>query len=310
VAVRTADCAARDRARRVPASVGLTDSPSTLALVAPGGRVVDTWTDARRCGASVGGRYAGRIRLDGLGVALGGSVPGLPGPGGALTAAELAGRAPVRHALAVLVPARLLAAGSRWPAVRADGTQSAVTAGSGLRLGALLALRPAQAAQLRPASAAGRRLVAALRDHGAYVAGVAPGDALDLRVLRPAGATTGGSSAPRLPPALRADLLAAAADLSIVDDNAPASVGGRVVRRVAAAAPPAPATPAPAPAPAPPAPPGQTPLTSAAYESTLELTVDVPAAPPAAVAGIVALAVALLVVGLHTGRAAVRAFAS
>ena len=92
----------------------------------------------------------------------------------------------MRHALALLVPARYLAAGPRWPAVRSDGTRSTVTSGTAVRLGALLALPPADAARLPVTSVVGRRLVTALRDHGAYVAGVSDGDTVQLRADLPA----------------------------------------------------------------------------------------------------------------------------
>jgi hypothetical protein len=114
------DCTVAGRRRALPASVDLpaVRTPQTLAVVAPDDRTVDTWTSATRCGSSIGGRYAGRTRLDGDGIPLGGSVAGLPGIGGALRGQELTGTVPVRHALALLVPARYLAAAPRWPAVR------------------------------------------------------------------------------------------------------------------------------------------------------------------------------------------------
>ncbi len=309
--VLSADCATAGKPRRMPASVALppTSPSQTLAVVGRDGRTVDTWTAARRCGTSLGGRYAGRTRLDGDGVPVGGSVAGLPGIGGALTAAEARGTVPVRHALALLVPARRLAAGPAWPAVRSDGTRATPRSGGAVRLGALLALPPAVAARLPATSPAGRVLVAALRDHGAYVAGVTPGDTVRLRA-------TGGSADVLADVRLQAELRAAVAALAVVADNAPGSVGGRGARRAPLAAPlefgQAPATPSPTASarPSPSPSPSRSAVSAGPQISAGPVPqVDRPGqAPPAAVAAIAALAVALLVAGLRAGRAAARLF--
>ena len=313
------DCTVAGRRRRLPASVDLPHvrTPQTLAVVAPNGRTVDTWTSARRCGSSLGGRYAGRTRLDGDGVARGGAVAGLPGLGGALRGKELTGTVPVRHALALLVPARYLAAGPRWPAVRSDGTRSTVTSGTAVRLGALLALPPADAARLPVTSVVGRRLVTALRDHGAYVAGVSDGDTVQLRADLPA--VTGYGTATGHPfgtdRELRAELRAAIAALAVVADNAPASVGGTGPRRAAPAAPLAKATrnevagrPSASASPASNLPPaaGAASGSSAGLASAPVTRAD--PAPPGVVAAIAALALVLLGVGLRAGRGLTRLF--
>ena len=302
VPVLAPDCTTPARPRTLPASVQASvqasDLPVTLAVVARDRRTADTWTSARRCGTSIGARYAGRTRLDGDGVPLGGRVAGLPGLGGALRAAELRNVAPVHHALALLVPARYLAAGTRWPAVRADGTRSSATAGPALRLGALLALPPAAAARLRPATPLGRELVETLRDHGVYVAGTA--DAFRLR--------TEGA----VEPAALDDVQAALAALAVVDDNGPDTLGGRGARRAALAAPlarPRAATPSPVPSPRVSASPAREQAAATRLPAAPVAQVDpVPQAPPAALALVGLLAVALLAVGLRVGRTAVRAF--
>jgi len=331
--VLSPDCTVAGKRRRLPATVDLpaVRTPQTLSVVAPNGRTVDTWLSATRCGSSLGGRYAGRTRLDGDGVPLGGSVAGLPGIGGALRGQELTGTVPVRHALALLVPARDLAAGPRWPAVRSDGTRSTVTSGSVVRLGALLALRPSDAAGLPVTSPVGRRLVTALRDHGAYVAGISDGDTVKLRADMAAvtgyGTTTGHPFVTdRI---VRRELRAAIAALGVVADNAPGSVGGAGPRRAAPLAPlqkiGAGATPSassgssPAPSPAssaeattasssPGPEPGAGAGTSAARLGAAPEAVSPDHAPPAVVAVISAIALALLVAGLRAGRGLTRLF--
>jgi hypothetical protein len=239
--VLSPDCTVAGRPQRLPASVQLPEvrTPQTLVVVAPNGRTVDTWTSATRCGSSLGGRYAGRTRLDGDGVPLGGAVAGLPGVGGAVRGQELTGSVPVRHALALLVPARYLAAGPRWPAVRSDGARSTDTTGPVVRLGALLALPPADAAGLPVTSAVGRRLLTALRDHGAYVAGVSDGDTVQLRTDLEAVAGYGTANGRPFVTdrRLRAELRAVIGALAVVADNAPGSVGGAGRRRAPAVAP-------------------------------------------------------------------------
>ncbi len=296
VRVLAPDCVTPTRRRALPASVQAPETPGTLAVVAGDRRTVETWTSARGCGTSIGARYAGRTRLDGDGVPVGGRVVGLPGLGGTLRAAELQGDAPVRHALALLVPARYLAPGNRWPAIRTDGTRSTTTTGPALRVGALLALRPADAAELTPRTPLGRELVTTLRDHGVYVAGVA--DTFRLRAEGPVGS------------AVLRDVQAALAALAVVDDNAPDAVGGRGERRAALVAPLArPRTSVPSPSPSASPSPSPEQVASARLPSAPVAQVEPGRqAPPAAVGVVGVLAVALLAVGLRTGRAAARAF--
>jgi hypothetical protein len=210
----------------------------------------------------------------------------------------------VRHSLALLAPARHLAPGNRWPAIRTDGTRSTTTAGPALRVGALLALRPADAAGLTPSTPLGETLVATLRDHGAYVAGVA--DTFRVRAEGP------------IEPAALRDLQAALAVLAVVDDNAPDTVAGRGERRAPLAAPLAPARRA-APSPSTSASPSTSPSPSPSTPSPAAAPARLPStpvaqverarqAPPAALALIGVLAVALLAVGLRVGRTAARAF--
>jgi hypothetical protein len=329
VRMSSADCTVAGRPRRLPASVQLPEvrTPQTLVVVAPDGRTVDTWTSATACGSSLGGRYGGRTRLDGDGVPLGGAVAGLPGLGGALRGQELTGRVPVRHALALLVPARDLAAAPRWPAVRSDGTPSTVTSGTVVRLGALLAVPPADVARLPVTSTAGRRLVTALRDYGAYVAGVSDGDSVQLRADLPA--VTGYGTATGHPfvtdRRLRAELRAAIAALDVVADNAPGSLGGAGPRRAPAAAPLQRIRPGARPSAAP----GPSSASAAASWSTLRAQAGHAAGssavrpasgattgadpadhmPPAVVAVIAALALGLLGLGLRAGRGLTRLFA-
>jgi hypothetical protein len=324
--VRSSDCATAGKRRRLPASLHLPAirAPQALAVVAPDGRTVDAWTSVRRCDTSVGGRYAGRTRIDGDGVPDGGSVAGLPGLGGALRGTEFTGTAPVPHALALLVPARYLAAGPGWPAVRSDGTRATAPSGGAVRLGAvrlgaLLALPAADAAELPVTSPMGRRLVAALRDHGAYVAGATAGTAVQVRV--DAAAVTGQRAATgrafSRDAGLQEELRAAVQALAVVADSTPGAVGGSGARRAPLAAPLQAITPpSPTPSPSPTASPaGASPSESGTAASTARIPsapvaqVEGPhTAPPAAVAAIAALALVLLGVGLGAGRAAARLF--
>jgi hypothetical protein len=183
----------------------------------------------------------------------------------------------------------------------------------------------------------GRRLVTALRDQGAYVAGISDGDTVQLRADLAAvaayGTTIGHPFATDR--ALRPELRAAVAALAVVTDNAPGSVGGAGPRRAATAAPLLRSTP-PATGSAGPSP-GQSPSGSSSSVGPSpgtpgagsSLTASGPApgssatrlpsapaaqvgrpdpAPPAVVAGIAALALALFVVGLRAGRGLTRLF--
>jgi hypothetical protein len=172
----------------------------------------------------------------------------------------------------------------------------------------------------------GRRLVTALRDHGAYVAGVSDGDTVQLRADLAAvtgyGTTVGHPFA--TDGALRRELRAAVAALAVVTDNAPGSVGGAGARRAPAAAPllrtTRAATPSQGASPGSSAgasPAASTPaLPSAAADGSSTAPPSAPAAhagrpdpaPPAVVAVIAAFALALLVVGLRAGRGLTRLF--
>jgi hypothetical protein len=204
----------------------------------------------------------------------------LPAPGGAVTAAELAAERPIRHALALSVP------GTRFPA------------------GTLLALPPRLAAGVEPRTATGRRLLAALRDYGAYVA-VTRTTAVRIRLSTDA-PTVGSAEVPVLDAAARADIATLVGALAVVTNDGPGAVGGPGRRRVPP--PPAlagaphtapPASPSPSPSTVATTPPGPAPV-AVATGPVVQVT------PHRASAGVLwglgALACALLAVGLRAGR--------
>jgi hypothetical protein len=168
--------------------------------------------------------------------------------------------------------------------------------------------------------------VAALRDQGAYVAGVSDGDTVqlraDLEAVTAYGAAVGHPFASD--GALRRELRAAVAALAVVTDNAPGSVGGAGRRRVHLLRTAGPAIPSPSTSAAP----SSGALSASSASSTPALPSVAAAgssgapspaaaaahadrpdpAPPAVVTGIAALALALLVVGLRAGRGLTRLF--
>jgi hypothetical protein len=161
--------------------------------------------------------------------------------GGSLRTGELTGSDPIRHALKLEVWSRYLyddaaTGGRRWPALRANSGALTRYRGSvpALRMGALLALPPrATAERLGVRSAAGRKIVAALRDYGGYVVDDSSLDAVDLCVEHGAAADVVRRTGHALEadPALQADMARIVAALAVVDDNGPASVGGHGARR-------------------------------------------------------------------------------
>jgi hypothetical protein len=101
-------------------------------------------------------------------------------------------------------------------------------------VGTLLALAPtATAARLGVRSAAGIKLLAALRDYGAYVAGVSGAETVDVFVEHQAAADFAERTGYTVDaePGLRADMARIIPTLAVVDDNSPSSVGGPGARR-------------------------------------------------------------------------------
>ncbi len=216
-----------------------------------------------RCAGGTAGAGA-KVDLTGQGMP-GHRFSALLAPGGAVTAGELAGERPLRHALALSVP------GTRLPA------------------GTLLALPPRVAAGLRPRTAISRRLLAALRDYGGYVSATRT-SAVRIRLRMDAGSTgsAGVAAGPDLDPVSRRDLATMVGELAVVTRPAPPS--------------PSPGPPAPTPArptPASAAAPAPAPVAVAA-RPVAETTPR--GAPTPVLWSLAGLAATFLAIGLRGGR--------
>jgi hypothetical protein len=214
------------------------------AFLQPDGRTLVSYGSTARClpGGPLHARWAGRSSLYGDGLTGGEAGSGMSSIGGSLRAGEMLGPGPVRHALKLRLPARYLfhdteTDGWRWPARGADDGASLRYGGKAraLRTGALLALPPdATATGLRVRTAAGRALLAALRDHGAYVAGDSGTSVPTLAVERRAVIEYREATGRALDddPALQGEMRRMLATVAVVDDNGPTTIGGVGDRRV------------------------------------------------------------------------------
>jgi hypothetical protein len=239
------------RTQRVPRSLVLPDSAANVssAFVQPDRVTLVSYGDTARCrpGGPLQGRWSGATSLYGDGIRGGHDGSGMSSLGGSIRAGELTGSAPIRHALKLAVWEGYLfydaaTGGRRWPALRAGSGASQQYRGTveALRMGALLALPPrATASRLGVRSAAGTKLLAALRDYGAYVVDDGGRDAVDLCVEHQAAADfrkrTGHDI--QADADLRADMARMMRALAVVDDNSPATIGGHGARRAAWAPP-------------------------------------------------------------------------
>ena len=143
---------------------GVSGTPDTSsAFLQPDKKTLVSYGATARCapGGPLYGRWSGQTSLYGNGIAGGHGGSAMSSIGGSIRTGELTGSAPIRHALKLDVSGRYLfydqaTGGKRWPAIVADGAAAQQYTGTvqALRMGALLALRPA-----RPRSlwACGRR---------------------------------------------------------------------------------------------------------------------------------------------------------
>lgn len=223
---------------------------NSSAFLDPDGRTLHQFNATARCspGAPLYGYRTvdGDIRGDGR---LGGHLgSGLSSIGGDVRAGELFGAQPLDHALKIdVTPGALSYApgsatpGFRWPADMADGYAAKDYRGRDpdLAMGSLLAIPvSATATSLGLRTEAGRRLLAAFQDYGAYVADTT-GDAdaslcVDSGALADYRARTGHDL--DADGALQSDLLRLFRALQVVTNDGPAAVGGPGARL----APPAP----------------------------------------------------------------------
>jgi hypothetical protein len=304
------------RLERVPEELVISSATSSgSTFLQPDGRTLVSFDNTARCvpGGPLYGQWRGQTSVLGDGISRSRAGPGLSGIGGSIRMGELTGSDPIRHALKFEVAAGFLfrdhATGStRWPARRTDVHAAEQFAGSvpGLRVGSLLALAPtATAARLGVRSAPGTKLLAALRDYGAYVAGVSGAETVDLFVEHQAAADFAERTGYTVDaePGLRADMDRIIPALAVVDDNSPSSVGGRGARR-APWAPPLKALPRVRDTTAAR---GSTPSSPSAINAARTADVESPDNAPAAILwAVTAAALGLLVLGLWSGRRVLR----
>ena len=240
------------RTQRVPRSLVVAGAAASgdevgravsSAFLQPDRRTLVSYALTARCtpGGPLYGRWSGETSLYGDGIGGGYGESGLSSIGGSVRTGELTGAGPIRHALKLEVWGRYLfddqaTGGARWPASTAGAGATRHYQGSvaALRMGGLLALPPtASASRLGVRSAAGRTLLAALRDYGAYVVGDSGTDTVDLCVEHEAAADYARRTGHPLAtdPGLRADMARMIGALAVVDDNAPTSIGGHGARR-------------------------------------------------------------------------------
>ena len=200
--------------------------PLTLAL---GGSPTWTWTSPTTA-----------VPLDGDGRAGSHGGSHLSSLGGSIRPDELRGSAPIRHALKINMYARkyLSPAGSpngyRWPAYNADGYFREIDPVTGrsyydgpipaLRMGSLLALRPDVDLSFvtHPFVA---KLAWTLENYGAYVVDDAGWDVYDLS-MDVAAWRAGEWPTIEVDPSFHAELQRVFTLLNVVDNNAPAAIGG------------------------------------------------------------------------------------
>ncbi|HYM14368.1 MAG TPA: hypothetical protein VEZ14_02285 [Dehalococcoidia bacterium] len=225
-------------------------TPNAVAAILSGdGRTLKQMNPVSRCqpgGALTAGWLAPDQDIYGDGILGGHGGSGLSGIGGSIRLGELTGPDPIRHALKVnLWGQRWLSpsdGGFRWPAVHADASYNDPQARNGyggalpqLRMGALLAIPPGvDISALGLKTDAARKLAWTMQNYGAYVVDNTTWDshALDVQsgVAAEFRAAYGyGIEASQGP--WFDDVMKIFAALSVVDNNAPSSVGGGGVPR-------------------------------------------------------------------------------
>lgn len=224
---------------------GASPNACTMILM-PDGRTVRQIAPfcrpSARAGYVTGWLFPEEVDLYGDGVRGAHYGSGLSVLGGSLRRGELTGEGPIGHVLKLNLWANRFyygpdRKGFRWPATRADSYAAGRYAGANrsLVMGTLVCLRPGVTAEsLGVETEAGRKIVAALRDYGAYVPDDTAWDAADLcveaGVPEEVEATFGYRLTGRDGPFV-AEMRRIVTALSIVDNNGPASIGGGGVPR-------------------------------------------------------------------------------
>jgi len=240
----------------VPDAVGSNTPNNSAAFLKPDGHTLEQVNALARCTAS--GRVygvpseqnGGAVEdLFGSGITGGHAGSNLSSVGGTIRLGELTGSAPIHHALKVDVDGRYLFhsaqnPGFRWPANTSDACAPSCYTGTlpGMVLGALLAIPPTATEQtLGLTTPAGRKLFHALQDYGAYIVDNSDDVSYNLAVengVKSEFRTAFGfdfdtsSASPWL-----SDIKALFANLRLVANNSPSSVGGGGTPRASLAVP-------------------------------------------------------------------------
>jgi hypothetical protein len=195
-----------------------------LNIVDPTRHVVDeSWRTSRVFAANLASGSHVRVDLRGDGL-VGGTAAGMSAIGGLIRTWELQDH-DIRHVLAIAVPASSLALGPVWPARSQDSWAPGRYLGA-LHMGSLVAIPPDVNVAALGLSAEGLAIARALQNYGAYLVNTAGQTSL---VAEP--------SAEGLVRSARADMNTIGAQLRVVIDNGPGSVGGGGAPRMAYAPP-------------------------------------------------------------------------
>jgi hypothetical protein len=195
-----------------------------LDIVDPTHHVVDeSWRTSRVFAFNLASGFHVRVDLRGDGLT-GATAAGMSATGGLIRTWELQSH-DIRHALAVAVPASSMALGPVWPAQSQDAWAPGRYVGA-LHMGSLVAIPPSVNVAALGLSAEGLAIARALQNYGAYVVNTAGQTSL---IAEP--------SAEGIVRAARADMGAIQAQLRVVTNNGPASVGGGGAPRVGSAPP-------------------------------------------------------------------------
>ncbi|HZP30901.1 MAG TPA: hypothetical protein VFC99_18275 [Acidimicrobiia bacterium] len=199
----------------VPASATPAGPPggdATLAVVDPGRQLIDeSWRTAWAYGNLVA-RFHRRVDLRGDGLQ-GVTAAGMSSIGGLIRTWEIQDH-DIRHALQLAMPAGTLASGPVWPARAEDGFAASAYRGA-VHMGSLVAIPPSVSIPSLGLSPEGTAIAYALQRYGAYVVNAA--GQMNLYAEPSADPWLGSA---------RADMRRIQAQLRVVTNNGPFSVGG------------------------------------------------------------------------------------
>ncbi len=222
---------------------------NTSAFLAPDGRTLINYNVTARCqaGGPLYGNWFGQTDLYGDGIDGGHGGSGMSSIGGDIRTGELLNNAPITHALKVNLWGNWLyysasTGGNRWPARLADGGAPNQYKGSNpaLKMGSLLALPPnATPESLGLTSTIGKKVFQALQNYGAYVVDDTGGDdnALDVEQQAQVEFKNATGHSIDQDAGLISDFNKMIANVQVIDNNSPTSIGGGGTPRVPLAPP-------------------------------------------------------------------------